>query len=75
MGRPEPTIKFSSEAVTDKVKNGLGCSEENEEAMRSPSLNCNIASLTREHPDQNTNLKLSSTTKHFGLTIKLAITV
>jgi len=47
LGQPEPTIKFSSEAVTDKVKNGLGCSGENEEVMRSPSLNCSIAGMTR----------------------------
>jgi hypothetical protein len=36
-------IKFSGEAVTDKVRDGLGFSGENEEVMRSLSLNCNIA--------------------------------
>jgi hypothetical protein len=39
-------IKFSGEAVSDKVKNGLGFSGENKEVMRSPSLNCNITGLT-----------------------------
>jgi len=41
-------IKFSSEAVTDKVQSGLGFIGENEEVMRSLSLNCNIAALPRE---------------------------
>jgi hypothetical protein len=48
LGRPEPMIKFSSEAVTDKVQSGLGFIGENEEVMRSLSLNCNIAALPRE---------------------------
>jgi hypothetical protein len=37
-------IKFTSEAVTDKVLKGLGFSEENEEVTGNPSLNCNLAS-------------------------------
>ena len=41
-------IKFTSEAVTDKDRKKLGFSGENEEIMRSPSLNCNVATLTRE---------------------------
>jgi hypothetical protein len=41
-------IRFSSEAVADKVKNGLGFSGENEEVMRSHSLNSDIPNLTRE---------------------------
>jgi hypothetical protein len=36
-------IKFSSEAVADKVQSGLGFSGGNEKVMRSRSLNCNIA--------------------------------
>jgi len=40
----------SGEAVTDKVKTGLGFSGESEEVMRSLSLNCNVASLTRQRP-------------------------
>ena len=43
-------IKFSSQAVTDKVQNVLGFSGENEELIRSPSLNCDITTLTRERP-------------------------
>jgi hypothetical protein len=50
LGRPEPTIKFNNEAVTDKVYDGLGFIGENKEVMRSPSLNCNIASLIGERP-------------------------
>jgi hypothetical protein len=41
-------IKFSDEAVTDKVQSGLGFNGENEEVTRSPSLNCDIAGLTQE---------------------------
>jgi hypothetical protein len=52
-------IKLSSEAVTDKVKNGFGFSGENEEGIRSPSLNCNIAALTREHPRIQEALSMS----------------
>jgi hypothetical protein len=33
-------IKFTSEALTDKVQKELGFSGENEEIIRSPSLNC-----------------------------------
>ena len=37
-------IKFSGEAVTDNGTKKLGFIGENEEVMRSPSLNCNIPS-------------------------------
>jgi hypothetical protein len=40
-------IKISSGAVTDKVLKGLGFSGENEEVTKSPSLNCDIATLTK----------------------------
>jgi len=50
LARPEPTIKFSSEAVTDKVRSGLGFSGEIEEVIRSRSLNYNIASPAWERP-------------------------
>jgi len=43
-------IKLSSEPVTDKVRSGLGFSGENEEVMRSHSLNSNIAGLIGERP-------------------------
>jgi len=43
----EPMIKFSGEAVTDKVQKGVGFSGENEEVMRSPSLTSDIANLTQ----------------------------
>jgi hypothetical protein len=49
-------IKFSSEAVTDKVQNGVGFSGEKEEVRRSPSLNSNIATLTRERPKNSRSL-------------------
>jgi hypothetical protein len=39
--------KLSSEAVTDKVENGLGLSGEDEEGIRSHSLNCAIATMTQ----------------------------
>ena len=45
-------IKFSSEAVTDKVLKGLGFSGENEEVISSPFLNCDVATLTRERAKQ-----------------------
>jgi hypothetical protein len=41
-------IKFSSEAVTDKVQNKLEFRGENAKVMKSPSLNCDIAGLTQE---------------------------
>jgi hypothetical protein len=40
-------IKFSTEAVMHKVQKGVGFSGENEEVIRSPSLNCNIATLAK----------------------------
>ena len=39
----EYPIKFSSEAVADEVPKVRGFSGENEEIIRSRSLNCNIA--------------------------------
>jgi hypothetical protein len=44
------TIKFSSQALTDKVLKGRGFSGENEEVIRRSSLNRDIASPTRERP-------------------------
>jgi len=41
-------IEFSGEAVTDNGTKNLGFIGENEKVMRSLSLNCNIANLTRE---------------------------
>jgi len=43
-------IEFSGEAVTDNGTKKLGFSAENEEVMSSPSLNCDITTLTRERP-------------------------
>jgi hypothetical protein len=46
-------INFSSEAITSGVLEAIGFSGENEEVMRSPSLNCNIATLTRKPPSNS----------------------
>jgi hypothetical protein len=43
-------LKPSSEAVTDKAKKGLRFSGENEEVLRSPSLNCDTANPTAKRP-------------------------
>jgi len=51
-------IKFISEGVTDNGTKKLGFIGENEEAMRSLSLNCDITTLTRERP--LINLEISS---------------
>jgi hypothetical protein len=40
-------IKSGDEVVTDNVYNGLRFSGENEDVIRSPSLHCNVASLTQ----------------------------
>jgi hypothetical protein len=49
-------IKFSGEAGTYKVQSGLGFSGENEEVIRSLSLNCNIASLPPQRPKNSRSL-------------------
>jgi hypothetical protein len=49
-------IKFSGEAVSDKVKNGLGFSGENQEVKGSLSLNCDIATLPRKRPKNSRTL-------------------
>ena len=50
LGTAEPTIKFSSEAVTGKIQTDLGLAERIRKFVRSPPLNYNIASLPRERP-------------------------
>jgi hypothetical protein len=51
--QPEPMIRFSSEAVSDKFQNSPGFGGEMDEVIRSPFLYCNIASLTREPSSNN----------------------
>jgi hypothetical protein len=56
-------INFSSEAITSVVLEAIGFTGENEEVMRSPSLNCNIATLTREHPkNSRSHIKVTQIT-------------
>src|SRR4030042_1002367 len=60
-------IKFSSEAASDKIQNGLALSRENEKISRCSFVICNIASLTpRPTHDPKADPKAMTQTPRVG---------